>query len=263
MYRIAFLAMLGTVACGENPAPPPPKPPAPRGKNGLTPGAEFLKLFTKHEYRKAEGWIAEESKDYYYGGTKPDVRKFEVLGVEFSDNFTHAKAMVRCTEPVVVAGFPPGDMTVNIPTLWKLENGNWYLYEDPDKVSNPSGLRTKIQAAVDGAVAGSTPPPDAVLKDLPKDPAFAMGKLQVDKPSVILSAGAEQKIVIANGLPGPISLELGAPLRGIEAKLDRADVARGEKATLTLKADQHPGAGTYYLRVMPTGEALSVQVQVK
>ncbi len=90
-----------------------------------------------------------------------------------------------------------------------------------------------------------------------------MGKLQVDKPSVILSAGAEQKIIIANGLPGPISLELGAPLQGIEAKLDRADVARGEKATLTLKADQHPGAGTYYLRVMPTGEALSVQVQVK
>ncbi len=89
MYRIAFVAMLGTVAFAQTDAPPAQKPPAELERAVITRVTELFTLFTKHEYRKAEGWIAEESKDYYYGGTKPDVRKFEVLGVEFSDN-SHA-----------------------------------------------------------------------------------------------------------------------------------------------------------------------------
>ena len=226
---------------------------------------EFYTMMVNGQYRKAEGWIAEDTKDYYYGGSKPEIRKFEVLSIEFSDHFTHTKAITRCTEPVVVAGFPPGDMTVNIPSLWKLENGNWFLYEDPDKIRNPGGLRTKVQAVVDEAAAhaAANPPLPAMPKEMPKDPSFVLGKVQIDKPQVRLAAGASETVAITNGASGFITLELGYPLPGIEAKLDRTDVGKGEKAILTFTAGKQPSGGTYYLRVMPTGEAIRIQVDVK
>jgi hypothetical protein len=71
-----------------------------------------------------------------------------------------------------------------------------------------------------------------------------------------------EKITIANGSPGPITLEYGYPLSGIEAKLDRSEVGRGEKAVLTLTAGKEPAGGFYYLRIMPTGEAIRINVQV-
>ena len=143
-------------------------------------------------------------------------------------------------------------MTVNIPTLWKLENGNWYFYEDPDKISNPSGLRTKIQAAVDGAVAGNTPPPDAVLKDLPKDPSFALGRLKVDRPSIIISAGTVQEITIANGLDGPISLNWELLSRESKPTWTGVNVARWRKGYPDLEGRQTPRGPRH---VLPTRHA--------
>ena len=171
-----------------------------------------------------------------------------------------AKRCKFCTEPVVVAGFPPGNMTVTVPTLWRIENGNWYLYEDPDKITNPSGLRSKIQSSVDAAAANPNAPP--MPKDLPKDPNFALGKLMIEKQEIKLAAGGTEKITITNGSPGPIRLEYGYPLSGIEAKLDRSEVNKGEKAVLTLTAGKEPAGGFYYLRIMPTGEAIRINVQV-
>jgi hypothetical protein len=261
MYRITLFVVLAGAAFAQEAVPAGP-PPSGLEEVVRERATALFTLFQKHEYRKAENWIAEETKDYYYAGSKPEIRKFEVQFVEFSGNFTQAKVMVRCVEPVVVAGFPPGEMTVNIPTLWKLEDGNWFYYEDPEKIRNPSGLQNKIKAAVDSANATLQSPEDA-LKDLPKDSAFVLGKLSLDKSAVTIQPGKTATVIIANGSTGPVSLELGYPLHGIEAKLDRLEVNRGEKSTLTLTAGKEPSGGTYYLRVMPTGEALAIQVEVK
>lgn len=260
MHRIALFAILGAVAFGQTEAPPAEKPPAGLEQTVSTRVNEFYALLVKHQYRQAEAYIAEDTKDYYYAGSKPDVRSFEVQKVEFSDSFTHAKVFTRCTEPVVVAGFPPGNMTVSVPSLWRLEDGNWYLYEDPDKISNPSGLRSKIQSSIDAAAANPAAPP--MPKELPKDPSFALGQVQVDKTEIKLSAGGAEKVTITNGSTGPMKLEYGYPLPGIEAKLDRSEVGKGEKAILTLTAGKEPNGGFYYLRIVPTGEAIRINVQV-
>jgi hypothetical protein len=267
MYRIALFAFLGAAAFAQTDVSPAEKPPAGLEQAVRTRVNEFYSMMLNHQYRKAEAWIAEDTKDYYYGGQKPEIRKYEVLTIEFSEHFTHAKAITRVSEPVVVAGFPPSEMTVNIPSLWKIENGNWCLYEDPEKITNPSGLRTKIQAVIDQAAAanaaGATPALPEMPRELPKDPSFVLGKIQVDKPAVTLAAGTAETVSIVNGSSGPVTLELGYPLQGIEAKLDRTEVPRGERAVLTLTAGKAPGSGAFYLRVMPTGEAIRIQVQVK
>ena len=264
MYRIALFALLGTAAFAQTEAAPPEKAPAELEQIVKARVDEFYTRMLKRQYRQAEALIAEDTKDYYYAGAKPEIHKYELISIEFSDHLTHAKALTKVTEPVTMAGFPPSEMTVTIPSLWRVEGGTWFLYEDPDKISNPSGLRTKIQDAVDSAAAatGAGAPP-GMPKEMPKDPSFALGKVLVDKTDVRLTAGATETIVIANGSQGPFTLEPGAPLPGIEAKLDRTELARGEKAILTLTAGKEPKAGVYYLRVMPTGEPIRINVQVQ
>jgi len=260
MDRIVLLAIAGTMAFAQTEAPPAEKPPAGLEQTVTARANEFYTLMVQQKYRQAEAYVAEDTKDYYYAGAKPEIRKYEVLKVEFSDHFTHAKVWTRCVEPIVMAGFPPGDVTVTVPTLWKLQDGNWYVYENPDKIRNPSGLQS-VPVPVPPANAGTAPPvPQAGLPNLPKDPAFVFGKVHADKTEVKLPAGGSEKITIANGSDGPISLEYGFPLAGVDAKLDRTDVGRGEKAVLTLTAGKSPASGVYSLRVMPTNEAIRIQV---
>ena len=269
MYRIALFATLASALFAQTEAPPPAvKPPAEVEKALLERVHGFYDLMLHQKFRQGEEFIAEDTQDYYYAGAKPEIRSYEVMTVEFSD-LTHAKAMIKCTEPVVVAGFPPGEMHVVVPSLWKFENGKWYLYEDPNKIHNPGGVRTQIDAAIDAANAGHPKLPEMskelppMPKDMPKDPNYVMGKLHADKSDVKLAAGGSEKVTITNGAPGPVSLEMGYPLPGIETKLDHADLTSGDKAILTLTAGKGASSGSYYLRVMPTGEEIKIEIHVQ
>ena len=279
MYRFPILALLGAAAFAQSSTPPqeplpagrtpvekPAGPPAPADVDQAlrTRVNEFYTLLKTQQYRKAEGWVAEDTKDYYYAGVKPNIKAFELVGIEYSENFTHAKVTVKCTEPVMIAGFPPSDITLNIPTLWKIEDGKWSAYEDQKKINNPGGLQNKIESAISQVnAAASSAPPSSMPKEMPKDPAFALGKITVEKNEVKLPPGATEKIKIVNSANGPFSVELGYPLTGIEAKLDHSDLAQGDTAVLTLTAGPQPQGGFFYLRVMPTGEAFKIKVDVK
>ena len=263
MYRIALLAVAGTMAFAQTKAPAE-NPPDGVEQAVRTRASEFYTLMVAQKYRQAEAYVAEDTKDYYYAGSKPEIRKYEVVKVEFSDHFTHAKVFTRCVEPVVMAGFPPGDMTVTVPTLWKLEGGNWFVYENPEKIRNPSGVSIVPPSAPRVEVPptpGAVSTPD--LKDLPKDGAFVYGKVRADKTEIKLSPGSTETVTIMNRSTGPVTLEYGYPLGGVDAKLDRTQLGKDEKATLTLTAGKTPSSGFYYLRVMPTDEAIRINVQAQ
>ena len=259
MHRIALFAIVGTMAFAQSPSPAAEQPPAGLEEAVKARANEFYALLVKQQYRKAEAYIAEDTKDYYYGGSKPEVKKYDIEKVDFSEQFTHAKVFTRCIEPVVVAGFPPGNMNVVVPTLWRLEDGNWFLYEDPNKIRNPSGLASKIQSAT--ADPQSSFP--AMPKELPKDAGYVFGKIFLDKTEVRLTPGGTATIKIANGAEGPMQLQYGYPLGDIQAKLDHTELLAGQKAVLTLTAGKQPVGGYYYLRVVPTGEAIKIRVLVQ
>ncbi|HUB79672.1 MAG TPA: hypothetical protein VMB03_12790 [Bryobacteraceae bacterium] len=264
MYRIVLLAFAGSMAFAQTKAPAAENPPGVLEQAVRARANEFYGLLVQQKYRQAEAYVAEDTKDYYYAGPKPEIHQFEVLKVEFSDD-THARVITRCIEPIVMAGFPPGNVTVNVPTFWKLENGNWSVYESPDKIRNPSGLRSVpvLPRPAGAALPTEAVPPPPDFRDLPKDAGFVFGKVRADKTEVKLSAGGTETITIMNSSSGPITLEYGYPLGGVEAKLDRTDVAGGGKATLTLTAGKDPRPGSYSLRVLPTGEAIRINVLVR
>jgi hypothetical protein len=259
--RIFLLALLGAAAFAQT-AAPAEKPPADVDKAFRARLDQFYTFLKNKEFRKAEGLIAEDTKDYYYEGGKPDISQFEVLEVHYSDGFTRANAITQCTQTLMIPGFPSSEVHLKIPSTWRLEDGNWYLFVDQSKILSPVGLPMKqvpSSQAPDGAGAATA----GIPKEIAQDPAFALGKVQADKAKVHLPAGATERVTIANGTRGPISLELGYPLKGVEAELDRAELPGGEKAVLSLKAGDEPTGGIFYLRIMPTEEVLRISVDVK
>jgi len=72
-----------------------------------------------------------------------------------------------------------------------------------------------------------------------------------------------ETVTIVNNAAGPVTLEPGYPLGGIETKLDRTELGRGEKAILTLTAGKGASGGYYYVQVAPTGEPLHINVKVQ
>jgi hypothetical protein len=260
MHRIAIFTLLGAAALPQTVAQPAEKPPAAVDQALRARVTEFYTLMKNRDYRKGEALVAEDTKDYYYAGQKPEVHAFEILSTEFSDNLTRARVFTRCSEPIAVAGFPPGELALRVPTLWKIENGNWYLYEDPTKIANPTGLQSKVDSAMKGATAAAMP---AMPADTPKSGRDVMGKVHADKQAIQLSPGAVERVSISNEASGPVTLELGYPLKGVEATLDRSSVGKGETAVLTLTAGKEPNGGFFYLRVMPTEETIRIAVQLK
>jgi hypothetical protein len=255
MFRLALPVLLSVAAIAQTTPPPAEKPPAEVEQAVRARVNEFYNLLLHKEYRKAEVLIAEDTKDYYYNGSKLDISKFEVQGIEYSENFTRAKAWTLCYQHVIVLGFPPGDVILKMPTAWRLENGTWLMYVDLSKQFGPTG--TPIKSLAPGAT------PSLLPLDIPTTPGFALGKVHADKDSVEMAVGATQKVTITNDAPGVMKLELGYPVNGLDAKLDRTELGGGQKAILTFTGNKGLSPGIYSLRIMPTQEILSIQVKVK
>jgi hypothetical protein len=262
MARVFPFALLVAAAFAQTAPPPAAKPPAEVDQTLRARVNEFYTLLKNHEYRKAEGLVAEDTKDYYYDGSKPEVSNFEILAVEWTDRFTRAKVTTQCSQMLVVPGFPASEVKLRVPTTWKLENGNWYVFVDQSKQLSPVGLPLKPPSGT-ASGAASGPPPAGIPREIPTTTDFVLGKLQADKQTVHLAPGTSEQVTLTNGSAGFMQLQLGYPLAGVEAKLDRANLNQGEKAILTLQAGKEPKPGIYSLRVMPTQEVIDIQVQVK
>jgi hypothetical protein len=286
MYRTTLLFLLAAAALAQPMPPPdtlgpkkvaPPQPAAPVFEKAPAEVDDALRsrvfklftLFKARDYRPAEAYIAEDTKDYYYAGNKPEINSFELLTIEYFDNFTRAKAMSKVTEPVTVSGFPPGEISVTMPTLWKIEEGKWVLYEDKEKMGSPGGIQKKVQAALEAGTAAalgvSAPSPSTtgMLNEIPKDATFAMKRVQADKTEIEVVPDGTEQVTISNGSTGAMKLELGYHLNDIETKLDRTELLSGEKSVLTFKAGKQPMNGIFYLRIMPTDEYIAIRVRVK
>jgi hypothetical protein len=215
---------------------------------------EFYTLLLNRDYRKAEAYMAEDTRDWYYNGSKLELSNFEVKDIEFFENFTHARAWTLVSQQMVVANFPPSTVNLRMPTAWRLENGNWYVYLEPRRVGLMGGT---VAAGVNPTATPKGNPMAGVA--MPS----ALGKVHFDKRSVELAAGGSERVTITNESQAVVSLVLGAPVNGLAMKLDHDVLNGGEKAILTLTNDNGLDSGICVLQVMPSQEILSVQVHGK
>src|SRR4029077_2993885 len=111
-------------------------------------------------------------KDYYYDMEKPKYLSYEIQRIDYSDNFTKAQALVVVKMYVRFRGFQHDPLPVPISTRWKLLDGQWYWYIDPEASRmTPFGKMSPGPGPTGGA--------NSKLPDLSKGPDVASLRKQV------------------------------------------------------------------------------------
>jgi hypothetical protein len=216
----------------------------------------FYQLHVKGDFRHAEAFVAEDTKDFYYSRNKTQYLSFEIGRIDYSENYTRAKAMIIAEQYVMLPGF--SDKPIKVPTLstWKLVDDMWYWYFDPESVrDSPFGKRAA--GKVEGTSSTAAPP------SIPTSPDFLFTQVKLDKQAVTLKDGEPEQVTIVNGAPGVMNISLSGMLPGVESKLDRTSLKGGEKAVLTLRAGSKAKPGVINVVVELTNQLLPIQVNVK
>jgi hypothetical protein len=256
MFRnLVFLLLAAAAGFAQNGANPFDRPPADVDKALRARISEFFQCHITGEYRKAEALVAEDTKDLYYNGNKPKYFSFEILRIDYSENYTRAKATVLAELVINSPGFG-GPQKFPVPSYWKLESGEWRWYVDQSMLlATPFG--TRDPADLKGARG---PFPSAM--NIPTTPDFAMNKIKADKTSIALKPGESADVSFSNSATGFMTISVYVRTPGIEVKPERADVKPGGKATFTLKAVEGAAASVVNLKVDQTGELLPIQIKI-
>ena len=183
-----------------------PEPPAEVDQALRARVKDFIQLSTDGNFRKAFEMVAEDSKDFYFGMSKPKFSGYELQTIEYSDNFTNA--VVRATVKRAVS-FAGQEIQMPLPMVdtWKLESGKWMWAQPQTKmVTTPVGEVAADPAARPGESL-------SLPKDMSPEAVLAAAKqLQVpttvDKESLTFTPGvaSSQEVTFHNGLNGVVHI---------------------------------------------------------
>ncbi len=137
---VVFLT-LASACLAQTPKEAPPLPPADVDRALRARVQEFFQYHVTGEFRKAEALVAEDTKDLFYNRNKPRYMKFvEIARIDYRENFTKATATVMMVSPEMLAGWAGGPPQVPIPSNWKIEDGKWCYYLEPESfIRTPFG----------------------------------------------------------------------------------------------------------------------------
>lgn len=222
----------------------------------------FYQCHVDGKFRQADQVVAEDSKDAFFAAEKTRFRGFEIVRIVYSDNFTRARAVVAVDTDFAAPGLGKIPVKAPLTTLWKLENGQWWWYVDPN-----AGKSTPFGPMRAGSGESSPSPFPFRIPSRPEDALGVLGKVTVDRTEVRLSSyePASAAITVTNQMPGQVQLRLdynGFP--GFEARLEREELKANETTRLLLKVEPRDKAPkptlTVNLRVEPLSQVIPIQV---
>lgn len=270
MRFLAVFAFAGSLCfcLAQNAAPPPAEEDPvesaaapPEVHKALRERVEkFYQTQVDGKFRQAEQYVADDTKDLYYTIQKPKYLKYEIGDITYTHNFTRANVTVNVDREV---GTPTiGKMVMSIPqeTAWKLEKGEWFWYVDPNRVRTPFGSVNVTQ----GSAGGEGTP---AQRGLPKGPAIedVWKQITADKTSFRFPyKAATEKVTITSKLPGVVTLKVQSiDIAGLDVKLDRDQLARGETAHVILQYTPQrymPKEALIEVRIEPTQQVIPIRV---
>jgi hypothetical protein len=102
--------------------------------------SQFYQYEVAGKFRQAEELVAEDSKDFFVGATKPTYTSFEIKSIRYTDGFTKATVNIKVERMVAVPGFLGKPVAMVMPSRWKLEKEQWCWYVDPNDLrTSPFG----------------------------------------------------------------------------------------------------------------------------
>ncbi len=263
MLRISLLILAAASVWAQSAAQKGPEPPPGVDKALRARINEFCELHKQGKFRQAEQMVADDTKDYFYNSGKPRYVSYEIQSITYNQDFTKATAMVICEHYLPAPGFQGKTVKLLTPFNWKIEDGQWMWYVDKDAMlMTPFGKMSLVPRTGESAAPPppGTPPPPPVI---PTTVEQFFSLIKADKTALSLKPGAIDQVVISNGTPGLVSLEIVQQVPGVEAKLEGAAVPAGGKAVLTVHAGRQATGGVIGLRVKPIGPQISIRVSVE
>jgi hypothetical protein len=218
----------------------------------------FYKLHGEGKFRQAEDLVAEDTKEFFYNSNKPRYLSCEIQRIDYSENFTKARALVVAEMRVPMPGFM--DKPVKVPHVspWKLVDGQWYWWVDPEeRKMTPFG---KMDSAEPGAVKGPAPNPSA-------GPSVEtiQNAVKADRSAIELKreADAAGNVHISNSLPGAVKLMAQPPPAGLSVSIDQAEVKGNSSATVSIRVTdpaKAPKQAVVNVLVEPIGKMIPIRV---
>jgi hypothetical protein len=239
MLRTSLL-LFPMIALAQAPAPPE----VDRELRARVSG--FYQNFVDESFspRKAEPFVAEDTKDYFYNAQKQRYVSYHIGEITYSDNFTKAVVHVVAKMTKSIAG---QSVIMDSPadTHWKIENGKWCWTYNPD-VDQPVTPMSIVNPPP--ATAGSPAHNAGVMPKNSSPEAMRQAGVEVlnqqtmgiDKSNVTFNVGqpSSAEIVFTNGADGEIQISLDAPVvRGMKVKLDKTTIPGHGTAVLSLQYD--------------------------
>jgi len=229
----------------------------------------FYGAFQAGQFRQAEGFVDEDSKELYYNVQKSRIMGHEIKSITWADDFRSARVMVVAMSIVPLVGNKP--VPVPVGGMWRLIDGEWYLHlTAPDKRRTPFGMSTADAAAGLGQPTGTLIPQGAGVKV----PSLADMRqmMSLDESKVVFPAGlteaAVKTIALTSGAPTGFILSVepvGKIPDGLSVQIEPRDVQPGGTAAITITYDPATvalsGERTLQFEVSPTGQRLEATVE--
>ena len=194
--------------------------------------AKFFEAHISGKFRAAEQVVHEDSQDIFYNAQKQKYISYEIVKIDYSDNFKKATVITAVELDWHTARL--GKIRVKPPmkTLWKVDNGQWWWYAEPQKDwETPFGRMTPGADATKGAV------PEWTLRD----PAAVLDKVKASKREIRLVSHekSEDFAEITNDMPGHLTLEIykASHAPGLRVTLSKTELKSGESARVDFKFD--------------------------
>jgi hypothetical protein len=256
MHRIGLFLLLAVLSSAQN--NPFNRPPADVDAALRARITEFYQYHVDGEFRKADALVAEDTKDYYFTSAKPHYLSFEISRIDYSDNFTKAKAVIMCEMYIMMPGFADKPTKMPTPSAWKIQDGKWFWYVDQKALRDtPFGPMTP------GPRSQRLPANAPSLASLAISPDFLMSQIKVNKEEIDIWPGDSAELIVANTAPGLMEVKVFAAPDGVDAKLDKSSLQANETTALKIKTSKDSTPGTVTLHVEPTGQVISVLVKLK
>ncbi len=190
----------------------------------------FYQLQTDRKYRQAEQFVAEDTKDLYYAGNKPQIQSFRITGIQYGADFQTAKVSVSAHMQVMMPGLTPPVMNFDVPLTgtWKIENGLWCWYVDQSKpVETPFGPipRSTTEGKPDSSKLAEAVSAASLMAGVHADKAGIRLDPRQPKPEIL---------TLQNTLPGPVTVQSLTTSAALKIEITKPNLGAKESTEVTI-----------------------------
>lgn len=205
----------------------------------------FYTHFQKGQFRQAEGFLDDESKDAFYGAKKDRILGFEVKTIKWADDFRSANVLVLCQTIVPFLGSRP--VAVPLAGDWRFNDDDWFMHlevkeatEDGETLltqsTSPFGqMQFNQQVSAPGQFQAVQEAPRPTVESLKNMYQISTQMLRFPpKPDEPVT----RSIMVKNSSRGKLKLEkYGRDINGIEISIPKAEFDAGEEIEIQLTYD--------------------------